>query len=384
MKTQLTSVDLRFLTREFAESISGARIDKAYQLGEKELKVRFHAVNRGSMDLVLAPGYAALTRFERKAPEQPSHFAMQLRKNLKGAYVTAVRQRGFDRIVEIDIQGVDKRYMLVAEFFSSGNVIYCDSEKKILGLLEWQRWKDRKLGVRQTYEYPPESANPMDIGADYLKKILAVSDKKTVSVLARDAGLGGVYAEEVCLLSGIDKDKPAKSLTSKEIDSVVKSFKEIVEKINNGQTHASIVYLEGKPVDVIPFDLAIYEKHEKKPFPCFNDAVDEFFSGQEHDSAKKGKEDLYAKELGKIKEIESKQSELIARFEKESVECRKEGDSVYQNLHAIETLLATVREEKKSGLSWDEVGKKLKGKELMGVTIVSVDNNGHVTVKTTE
>ena len=62
MKTQLTSVDLRFLTRELADTISGARIDKAYQLGEKELKVRFHAVNRGSMDLVLAPGYAALKR----------------------------------------------------------------------------------------------------------------------------------------------------------------------------------------------------------------------------------------------------------------------------------------------------------------------------------
>lgn len=381
MKTQLTSVDLRFLSREFDEYLSGARIEKAYQLGAKELKIRLHAPKKGALDLVMAPGYAALTIFERKSPQQPSSFAMQLRKNLKGAYIRQVRQRGFDRILEIVIEAGDKKFLLIAELFSTGNVIFCDERKKILGLLEWQRWKDRKLGVGQTYEYPPESANPLDMDLVSLKKVLSSSDKKIVSVLARDAGLGGLYAEEVCLLSRVDKDKAAKSLSDDEARSLSGSFMKLMEKIMGGETHASIIYLEKKPADVIPFDLEIYEKSEKKPFPSFNDAVDEFFSTQEYDSAKKERDGILGKELAKIKGIETRQKEVIARFEKESREFQKAGDAIYQNLQAVEEILKNVREEKKDGRLWEEIDAKLKGKEVEGLRIESVDKNGHVTVK---
>ena len=204
MKTQLTSVDIHILARELNNTLNSSRIDKAYQLGKKELKLKVHVSGLGSLELIIAPGYVCTTQFPREVPRDPSSFAMQLRKNLKGAFIREVRQHNFDRIVEFLIEKRDEKFTLICEFFSRGNVILCDGCGKIIGLIEWQRWKDRKLGVGQVYDYPPGTKNPLEIDSSLFREILCSSKKKLVVMLATGLGLPGIYAEEVCLISGID------------------------------------------------------------------------------------------------------------------------------------------------------------------------------------
>ena len=128
-------------------------------------------------------------------------------------------------------------------------MILCSSEKKILGLLEWQKWRDRKLGVGQVYEHPPETRNPFEIDYPTFKEILS-SEKKLVVVLAVDAGLSGVYAEEVCLLSDIDKSKRGSELLDNEINTLFDSFKKVRDEIR-GEIKPSVILREGKPVDAM-------------------------------------------------------------------------------------------------------------------------------------
>jgi len=376
MKKQLNSADIFFLASELNAMLSSSRIDKAYQLGEKELKLKIYAQGAGSLDLILAPDYICVSRFPRKAPETPSSFAMQLRKHLGGAYIQEIRQHGFDRIIEILLEKEGKKYTLLSELFSRGNIMLCNEEGKILGLMEWQKWKDRKLGVGQKYEYPPTAKNPFTLDFPGLRSIVSSSEKKLVSVLATEAGLGGTYAEEVCRLSGIDKDRPAKDLSNSEMDALFDSFSAVRQRIRDGPTQPSIVYLDGKHLDVAPLDLTVYGEYEKKVFPTFNEAVDEYFSKEEFSSEQNDKEKKYLKELAKLEDIESKQRGLIERFEKEGVDFQVDGDLIYQKYTTIEQIINIVKDARSKGFSWEDISGKLSGKVIGDLRIDKVSNEG--------
>lgn len=376
MKKQLNSADIHFLASELNTVLSSSRIDKAYQLGEKELKLKIYAQGAGSLDLVLAPDYICVSRFPRKAPETPSSFAMQLRKHLGGAYIREIRQHGFDRIIEILLEREGKKYTLLSELFSRGNIMLCNEEGKILGLMEWQKWKDRKLGVGQKYEYPPTAKDPFGLDFPALRSIVSSSEKKLVSVLATDAGLGGTYAEEVCMLCGVDKDKAAKDLANSEMDALFDSFSAVRQRIRDGPALPSIVYQDGKHLDVAPLDLKIYAEYNKKAFPTFNEAVDEYFSKEEFSSEQNDLEKKYLKELAKLEDIESKQRGLIERFEKEGVDFQVDGDLIYQNYTAINQIINIVKDARGKGFSWEDISGKLSGKVIDGLQIDRVSNEG--------
>jgi predicted ribosome quality control (RQC) complex YloA/Tae2 family protein len=305
---------------------------------------------------------------------------MQLRKNLGGAYIREVRQHGFDRIIEIILERDGKKYTLLSELFSRGNIMLCNEEGKIMGLMEWQKWKDRKLGVGQKYEYPPAAKDPFGLDFPALRAIVSATEKKIVSVIATDAGLGGTYAEEVCSISRIDKDRPAKGLSNSEMDALFDAFSEVRDKIRNGPAQPGILYADGEQHDVVPLELTIYAGCEKKDFSTFNEAVDEYFSKQEFSSEQSDREKKYLKELAKLEDIETKQKTLMERFEKEGVEYKEAGDLVYQKYAAIEQIIGTVKDARAKGFSWEEISGKLSGKEVDSVRIESVNKEGFASI----
>jgi predicted ribosome quality control (RQC) complex YloA/Tae2 family protein len=154
------------------------------------------------------------------------------------------------------------------------------------------------------------------------------------------------------------------------------SFSAVRERIRNGPPQPGIVYLEGKHLDVAPLDLTIYGGYEKKAFPSFNEAVDEYFSKEEFSSEQDVKEKKYLKELAKLEDIESKQLGLIERFEKEGVDFQVDGDLVYQKYAAIEQVITIVKDARSKGFSWEDISGKLSGKEIGGLKIDKVSNEG--------
>lgn len=380
-KTQISSVDLFFLVRELSSALVGGRLEKAYQLGEKELKLKVYTPSKGSVELVITPTYVCESRFQRKAPEVPSSFAMQLRKNLENAFIRGIRQHSFDRILEISFERGDAKFVLVCEFFSRGNIVLCDGRMKIVGLLEWQKWKDRMLGVGQTYDYPPETRNPLELHHPVFADMIKSSGKKLVAFLATDAGLGGIYAEEVCLLCGIAKDIAAKELSEDEAKGVYDCFMKVTGKIKGAETRPAIVYSEGRPVDVIPLELEIYEGFEKKEFDSFNEAVDEYFSREEFEVSRKRSEEVFQKEAEKLHEIESRQEAIISKYEIDAIEMRNAGDLIYQNLGAVDEILRIAREERKKGHKLSDLIGEFSKKDFYGVKVVELGEDGWLAIE---
>jgi predicted ribosome quality control (RQC) complex YloA/Tae2 family protein len=103
MKTELTSLDLHYLVREF-QGLVGARVDKVYEQSDdlKDFMFQFRKGGEGRIMLrIKLPGIAYLTESKGSYPETPPGFCVFLRKHIGGSRIVEVRQRGFERILEI-------------------------------------------------------------------------------------------------------------------------------------------------------------------------------------------------------------------------------------------------------------------------------------------
>ncbi len=382
MKTGLTSIDIYFLARELGRELNSARVDKVYQISDRELKIKAHIPQRGSAELIIAPNYLCLTKYIRDVPEQPSSFAMQLRKHLKGSIITGVKQHGFDRILEFELKKGDLSYLLITELFGKGNVFICTPERKILGLLEWQRWRDRMLGVGQTYEHPPGGVNPLEIDYQGFCDILRGSEKSLASTLATDLGLSGIYAEELCFRSGIEKDKTSKKLGADEIQRLFNSLKQLIEAVKGDVKKPMIVFDEdGRYQDAIPFNLSIYDKFKKKEFTTLNEAVDSYFIESESTLRQKTGEEKIQEKLERTEKIWLEQKNTIQELEKQSTEYQRIGDLLYQNFQTIDEIIKTINRERNEGASWSSIIDRFTGRRFDGVEIKKVEENGLITLE---
>jgi predicted ribosome quality control (RQC) complex YloA/Tae2 family protein len=237
--------------------------------------------------------------------------------------------------------------------FSKGNIILCDKERKIVGLLEWQKWRDRKLGVGLVYEYPPRTVNPITLTGEDISRMLDESQRDLVRTLA-SCGLPGLYAEEVCARAGADKNASAAGLGALKA-RVVDSFISLVEEVRGGKSSSKIILGDGNPVDVVPLDLRAHADSHSKPYSSFNEAVDEYFSSAEFDARKKASESEHAREKGKLEKRLSEQEKALERARGEVYEYRRIGDLLFSRKHEIEALVSEIKLQRKKGASDNEI-----------------------------
>jgi len=338
MKTQLSSLDISFLVKELSEKLRGARVDRIYQIGERDLRIDFRAAEKAEM--IITPAYICLSKFQHETPEKPSNLAMLLRKALSGGIVIDVQQHRFDRIVEITVEGRGK---LVIELFSRGNVILLDENGVIMSIMESQEWKDRTLKPGLPYCYPPETP---DIKTMSLNEFaVKLSDRKEiVRIIASNLGLGGIYANEVIERAGLD----AEALPEK--DSVDRSFNALRNMLES-PIDARII-LDEDNTDVVPFEMLSYAKEESLKKDSFNDAVDEYFTKIRTASENTGATKDLTTQIKKLNRAIEKQHETIAEMTG-AAEIRKDkGDLIYEHFQEIGDILKGIKDAKKEGKKW--------------------------------
>ena len=359
-KKTMSAVDIWSCVKELQELVDG-RINKIYHSGN-EIRIKIHAERR--FDLLIEAGKRIhLTRFARET-KIPSSFAMLLRKHLEGGRIKKIEQYDFDRIVVIEVQRGDETKFLIAELFLKGNIILADSEMNIIMAL-----KKLRPGLR--YQFPEERVNPENI-LDRLQEIL--ENEEVVKVLATKGGLGGLFAEEICIKSGINKKKNANELGGEEIDKIKESIRSTYSPLFSGKLKPHIVVSDNKYVDVLPFELEYYSDFDKKYFPTLNDALDEFYS-KEITTEKKDVS------IQKLKKRLEKQLEAKENFEKELKLMKETGDTIYENYQTIEEIMNAFKSARKS-MSWDEISKEIaeKKKESGLISLVKSLNPAENTV----
>ena len=181
--------------------------------------------------------------------------------------------------------------------------------------------------------------------------------------------MGGTYGEEVCLVAGVDKNKPAADLDPAEIERVLQALREV---FLDETLDPHIVLDEGEPVDVLSRPLKIYEGLEKKRFATFSEALDAFFVEKEGDEEEK------KNPLDRRIDVQQKAIEEFESQEKAFV-CK--GELVYQIYGSVEQILHVVAEAKAKGFSYNQIWERISGSGLpQAKTILSLDGQGEMRV----
>ncbi|QLL31725.1 hypothetical protein HG536_0B05910 [Torulaspora globosa] len=146
MKQRISALDLQILARELRNNLEGYRLTNIYNIADssRQFLLRFNKPE-SKVSLVVDCGLRIhLTDYDRPIPSTPSGFVVKLRKHLRGKRLSALRQVENDRILVL--QFADGMFYLVLEFFSAGNVILLDENKKILSLQRIVHEHENKVG----------------------------------------------------------------------------------------------------------------------------------------------------------------------------------------------------------------------------------------------
>ncbi|MBI1969302.1 NFACT family protein [Candidatus Woesearchaeota archaeon] len=219
--------------------------------------------------------------------------------------------------------------------------------------LEVQKWKDREVKPRMAYLLPKQEHNPLQLQEEELPALHANAGKSLVKTLAVDLGLGGVYAEEFCLVAKLDKEK--QTITTEESKRIYSLLQQLVEK----KTDARVVLQNNSVLDIVPFPLEIYAAMEQKAFPSFNEALDTCLSQQQNAETKEKAVKGISLQLGKYEKIVEKQSEQVVSLEKRIQENQRKGELLYEHYQSIQGLLQRIQELRKKH-PWKEIEKKVK------------------------
>ena len=378
----MSNVDVYAICQELNDTLTDARLQKAYQPNKDTVLIRFHVTGQGRLDLILQAGVRVhTTHYPPPNPQVPPSFPMLLRKYLKNATVVGVRQHHFDRILEVDLQK-EQRYRLVVELFSPGNIILLDEEDRIMLPLKRRLLRERKLASHEEYQYPTEKGvNPLDLEYPDLENLFTESDSDVIRTLAR-SGLGGLYAEEVILRAGVDKKKPSQELEEEEVQRIFNSIQSIFGPLKEQELHPQII--RGDKEDVLPLDLEIYQGKEKESFETFNQALDEFYSSKFGEDIKREQEDVWKVEVGKFEKRLRIQEETLQGFHRTIEESTRKGDLMYSHYQELQGLIDTIQGALKNH-SFKEIANTFKKAKKEGVKeaqiIESMDKMGVATLK---
>lgn len=352
MKESMSSVDTAAIVIELQELI-GARVVKAYQPGKEEIRLKLHLKEKGSLDLIIEAGRKIhITKYKRPSPRMPSNFSMYIRKHLSGGRISQIRQYDFDRIVEIKVERWDKKLSLIAELLPRGDIVVIEETGKIMLPLRRKSFSTRKIKVGEMYKRPPSRGNPLKMSEhDLMEFCKSIQDKDIFRVLASELGLGGLYAEEVCEKAGMEKKKKANELNETEIKAIHDTILAVFEPIttnDKSRLKAHIVLEEKEKVDVLPFEVSIYETKEKVFFSSFNDAADDFFTAQIAEEIKEKAIGEREKEIGKYERILKEQEEAFCNFNIKEAESIKKGELIYERYTEIEEILHETAKKRKN------------------------------------
>ncbi|MAG60683.1 hypothetical protein CL619_02745 [archaeon] len=345
MNKTLSSVDLFALEREF-QVLVRAKLQQIYHPSKTEFCLHFHVPGKGKQYMRIIAGKMINFASEKRSSLKPSGLTMLLRKHISGAVIEKVWQRRSERIIIFDLIMKDKKFHLIVELFSKGNVVLCDSNWKILALQSWQLRRSGAVKMKQEYKFPESLFNWKECNEAEFAKVVLNSDKKNLATaLATEIGLGGNFAEEICVRSGIDAKLAIKEVSTKEIKKMFLELTTLKKELE-----VSRGYVFEKEISAVKLLNSKAEKllEEKESFSSALDLVNPLV-----------KVSPYLKKIERIEKIIEKQEEACSLIEKEIEQNSLKGELIYEKYSDIAKLQEVVAAMKKTK-SWDEIKKELE------------------------
>jgi predicted ribosome quality control (RQC) complex YloA/Tae2 family protein len=354
MKSQLSGFEVSFVVKEF-QDIVGGRVDKIFHTKKNEMFFRFYSNRVGkSFIRISLPSLIFLSEKKPQIEREPAAFCMTLRKYLSGLKFEAVEQIEMERLVKITFSSVSDNFFLYVELFSKGNIVLCNSQNIILSSIFRLSQDDREIKPREEYKLPNLRKSFLSLSLEEFSDIIKESEKKIVKCLAIEFGMGGVLAEELCILAEIEKTNPAKDLTLEVIQKIYQILHKLVKK----EIKPRIIKKEEEIIDIVPFEFEFYKDFEFEEFESYNSALDSGFTDFEVDEKPILNKQLENK-IKKLERIIEVQGQSILKYEEDIKRNEKIIEKIYENYAAVQTLIDSIK-DLSNKKSWADVKKEIE------------------------
>jgi len=329
---------MAFLVEELRPFLEGSFVNKVQELDKDKFKFKLHS-RHGTKNLIVTPEIFFLSEFKLEAKKLTSGFGAFLRKRLEGKKILSVKQKEFDRVVELEFDS----FFLVIELFAKGNVILTDKNYLIEGALKKEEWKDRKIGKGFPYKFPQSSKlNPQSVSFKEFKEETLKYEKALVYFLIERFKIAPIVAEEIIFLCSQDKKAIPSKLPEKELNALFTSMHSI----------HSIELKKLKPVK------AVKEKEEfLLPFPfkgissqtelnqSLNEFLDNFFAPKILGIEEKKELKESAEESHRTKALEyslNNQLSALKGLETEAEQNKSKAEFIYLHESILKNLLSII------------------------------------------
>ncbi len=274
---------------------------------------------------------------------QATNFAMAMRKRIEGSKIASIEQSGSDRIIIIRTLGHES-FSIVIEMYGKGNVILLDQSNMIVLAYKVMDQKNRTIRVKRTYDFP--ATTPFEFGSeDNVDKLLDSMDgsgDRLITALSSSINLGPLYVEDIITSSGLSTS--IKSLDYSQKKKLRYGILRFYQKLKSEKPR---IYVDksGEYVDYSVVSIEKYSKYKALEFESLGSLLDKFYVGKRSESIKE--EDSKLEEL---KASIEQQKELIGKFETEGVEYFEAGNTILNNMAAINQVIAYLRENRRATL----------------------------------
>ena len=385
----MSGFDLRAIARELNQ-FAGAYVKKAYMPHYEQVVLRINPKGSEQSDLVLVRGERIYTsQRDRPMPMTPPPFAMVLRKHLRNARLTAVKQVGFDRVLSFHFDTKGGERTLYVEVFRDGNIILVDENGIIVQPLTHASYAGRTLKKGVEYIPPPAAMDPYSLTHEAMNELLAKSDRDLVSTLGGKANLGGTHANAVCELARHEPNMNPAEADVKEVYNALKSLLEDLDSSDNGHLIVQLTendkenwedeyqalplveqhqWLEQRTKEATPILLPSHEGSAIVSFPSLRQAVDAWKGSHDAHALQRREEERFEQAgpgrgqstgAERLERRKAQQEKALSGFSVKIEKQQRLGHLIQEHWTHVESLLNQTKEAVEAN-GWDAVKKASK------------------------
>lgn len=283
---QIDGLALHFLLLELRPYLLGGRLDKIQQPAADTLVITMQR-RRGTYHLVICinPRQACLylTAIPPANPGEQPAFCSLIRHHLEGGRLTALTQRGLDRIVDLTVDICGERGRLITKTLSAelmgknSNVILVQDDVIVDAMrrVPLSRSRVRAVLPGTAYAPPPATAgvNPLQAPLEALRASLSSSTQDlTKTLIASTEGIGPYTAREIIFRAGLTPT--AYPLTAPQVNAVIASMQQTIQPMTQGHLVPTVtVNLNGTAELVTPFAPQHLSDGQQRQFTTMNEAI---------------------------------------------------------------------------------------------------------------
>jgi predicted ribosome quality control (RQC) complex YloA/Tae2 family protein len=281
---ELSGIELRYLVNEIKSKINPAYyVSSINAVTKPSFLFKMHHPKDPDIMLMVSTKGIWITRLKFESFEENKMINI-LKAELERAKIESIEQLGSERIITVKFRHLDEkvRYMVV-EFFGDGNIVLCDGNMQIMGILKPIEVRHRMLKIGFRYAPPPPRG--IDVYDITLEQLRAMREDKqsdsldVVKWIGRKISIPKKYVEEIAIRAGISS-LTVGQLSEEAMERLYVIIKEIISDIVSEKNHQPYVILgqNEKAIDAIPIKTAHLSKLNVKKTPSYMDAVDEVLS----------------------------------------------------------------------------------------------------------